>query len=952
MPSLPLRILLLAFTASSLAAQVPGGRLKLPAQALGKANPGQDREDLREQWDLLWLGGRQRPEDLDRKAALARAEVAKSQALQSLVSPAGSSRWVNLGPFSNLITSDFPDVDSGRVTGILTHPSDPKILYLATSGGGLFKCTNADLASDQDWVWQPLTDTLPWASSSGTLAVGALAMSPSDPNVIYLGMGDAFAAEARGFFRSGDGGATWTASTGLGSMTRTNCILPLDANVVLVGGNDGLKRSVDGGRSFTSVSLGSSTSGVLWSLVRFTSTDLACSLETSGAPLTGTIWHSHDGGATWVQASLAGPAPLRISLATSPADTSTGWGLVQDLGVVAQGLLKTIDQGRSWNFIAAPEQQGGLFQGIGNDVIGYDGSQGNYNQGLAVDPENINRVFVGTTASLYRTEDGGLTWTQLTHWYANRHVYAHADFHVSAWSQTAPRTLFLGNDGGLCIVRSPSLAAGSIPTSAAGSGPTVPSVVGFVDNRRNRGISSHLVYRLGSTLAPTPVHARDRVTLGLQDNGTRVRQDSGAGLFISSTFEDRVGADGFGTLIHPLNGDLMLGSAYTDFIFKSTDGGATPFHPSNSGLSDAGGFAPFVTSLMPGPADPSGNTVYTFAYDKVWRSGDFADTWQALDMAGFDATRNIRAVAAANRNPGTLAIATSGTADSQVGTGTGYVSTGGAWRQFGALPNNDRYLSYLWFDTQDDSLIYVASVSPDLTRSHLWKSADQGLHFSALDVANGFPFGIPVHVIQNDPQNSNTLFAGTDFGVYRSLDGGATWSRYGAGLPFVAVRDLFVAADGSFIRAATFGRGVWELGPHSGAVEVGISPPSATMAPGGFQIFSSAVLGAADMSVTWNATGGTASPQGSSASRFQGPATPGTYEVRATSAADPSRSATASILVKTRDLNGDGTVDVLDLGLAAAAYSGSGITALDLRPDFDGDGDVDDDDLAALLLGL
>ena len=89
-------------------------------------------------------------------------------------------------------------------------------------------------------------------------------------------------------------------------MTRTNCILPLDANVVLVGGNDGLKRSVDGGRSFTAISLGGSTSGKLWSLARFSATDLACSLEISGAPSLGTIWHSHDGGATWTQASLTG----------------------------------------------------------------------------------------------------------------------------------------------------------------------------------------------------------------------------------------------------------------------------------------------------------------------------------------------------------------------------------------------------------------------------------------------------------------------------------------------------------------------------------------------------------------------------------------------------------------------------------------------------------------------
>lgn len=948
--------LLTAFLSISDFSQEVRLRRDLPARHADPARPGLDRPDLRDQWNLFWMGGRLRPADLDRKARLAAREMARERPAQPQWTPSpgvidDAASWVNLGPFSNLVTPDYPDVDSGRVTGILTHPSDPQILYLATSGGGLFKCTNADLATDRDWIWKPLTDALPWASSMGTLAVGAIAMSPSDPDVIYLGMGDAHAAEARGFFRSGDGGAAWTSSSGLGAMTRTYCILPLDDQIVLVGGNDGLKRSADGGRTFSPVSLGDTAAGKIWSIVRFGAADLACSLELDGLESVGSLWHSHDGGLSWAPAPLNGISPIRISLASSPASSSIGWGLAQVGDSVAPGLLKTMDQGRTWNFLPAPTQKGGLFQGIGGDVLGYDGSQGAYNQGIAVDPSDANRIFVGTTACLYRTEDGGQSWTQLTHWYANRHVYAHADFHVGAWSKAGPRTLFLGNDGGLCVVRDPLLGDAAIPTSDAGTGPTVPSRVAFLDNRRNRGLSSHLVYRLGSTMAPAPADARNLITLGLQDNGTRLREDEGAGLFVSGTFEDRVGGDGFGTIIHPSNGNLMLGSVYRSLIFKSTDGGATPFKPSTNGLADAGSNAPFVTDLVLGPADPTGNTVYNHSFDKVWRSTDFADHWEALAMDGFDASRNIRSLAAASTDPRTLAIAASGTADFQAGTGTGYITNGGPWRQFGPLPNNDRYLSYVWFDTHDANIIYVASVSPDLDRSHAWKSLDAGLSFTPLDVANGFPSGIPVHVIQNDPTNPNTVYAGTDFGVYRSLNGGATWSRFGTGLPFVAARDLYVAPDGSFIRVGTFGRGVWEIGLHSGTVEVGIGPSRATLPSGGSHAFAAAVLGASDQSVTWETTGGGLFPQGSRMVRYQAPEEPGNYSLRAVSTADPTRSASASILVKSRDLNGDGRVDVLDLAIAAAAYTGSAVLSLDARADFDGDGDVDDEDLAALLLG-
>ncbi len=949
-----IRLALLVLLNLPCLAQGVGQARILPAWQVDPDRPGLDREDLREQWDLFWSGGRLRPEDLDRKAALAAREAARATA-STPMAPTLLPRfetWVNLGPFSNLVDEAYPDVDSGRVTGLLTHPFDPKILYLATSGGGLFKCMNADLGTDQDWIWHPLTDALPWASSAGTLAVGAVAMSPVDPEVIYLGMGDAHGAEARGFFRSGDGGTTWSPSSGLGAMTRTYCIFPVNGDVVLVGGNDGLKRSVDGGRSFAPVALGGNPPGKVWSLVRFSALDLACSLQVDSPASVGTLWHSHDGGATWTQASLSGIDPIRITLATSATNNQIGWGLAQVLGVVERGLLKTEDQGRSWAFHYAIEQPGGLFQGIGADMLGYDSTQGFYNQGLAVDPENVNRVFIGTTASLYRSEDGGQNWTQLTHWYGNRHVYAHADFHTCTWSKTGPKALFLGNDGGLCVVRNPTLPDASVPTSPSGPGPTVPSQVAFIDNRRNRGLATHLVYRLGSTLAATPPSASDFITLGLQDNGTRVRKDEGAGHRVSGAYEDRVGGDGFGTLIHPLNGNLMLGSVYTSIIFKSIDGGATPFKQSIKGLSDAVGNSPFVTDLVAGAADPSGNTVYTHSFETVWFSTDFADSWQAKPMAGFDINRNIRAVGAAQTDPQAVAIAASGTVDSQVGSGTGYISTGGAWRQFGTLPNNDRFLSYVRFDTRSAAILYIASVSPDLSRSHLWKSMDGGLNFAPLDIANGFPFGIPVHVVQDDPARAGTLYAGTDFGVYRSTDGGAAWARYGTGLPFVAVRDLYAAPDGSFLRAATFGRGVWEIGVRSGAVEVAVGPSQATMAPGGSRTLMAAVLGAVDQGVTWSANGGSLAPQGSRAVHYQAPNEPGVYELKATSAADSTKFAVAALHVKPRDLNGDGAVDVLDLALAAAAFSGDGNLSADGRADFDGDGDVDEDDLAALLGGM
>ena len=108
----------------------------------------------------------------------------------------------------------------------------------------------------------------------------------------------------------------------------------------------------------------------------------------------------------------------------------------------------------------------------------------------------------------------------------------------------------------------------------------------------------------------------------------------------------------------------------------------------------------------------------------------------------------------------------------------------------------------------------LSSVAPSTTAGHLWKTVNNGGSWVSLD-GNGLPAGVPVNIVTSDPGDPNTVYAGTHFGVYRSQDGGASWTRFGAGLPMVNVTDIYISEDSSLVRVATYGRGIWELASSS-----------------------------------------------------------------------------------------------------------------------------------------
>jgi len=763
-----------------------------------------DRADLRAKANLEMFGGPATPEYLDFKARVAEQELQRwesmipgTKAHRAGLRMAGipANAWTNIGPNrgqAQLYQPDTQIADTGRPTVILPHPTNANRLYVGHAGGGLWRCDNADVAASSDWTWTPLTDALPAGSPAGNLSVGGAAFKVGDPNTLYLALGDMepgsadSTAEGRGFFISTDGGDSWTRGGALGGTTRVKTVLALPGDVILVAGNAGLFRSINGGTSFTAVTAGPLASTMGWDVLKLANGDLVMSFQ--GAA--GGVAYSTDNGATWTAATydtaLTNYGFGRIALA---ANGTTVYGLFEDKnGAFQKGIMKSTDNGRTWAWYASAT----LFN------VNGDGGQAGYNHMIAVDPANVNTVFVGTNLSLYRSLNGGTSWSRMTQWMGGDRHYMHADFHVHAWAPTGAKTLYVGTDGGLSVLRNPDIA--TIPTGSGG----VASDPTFIDNRRNRNITTQLVYHVGSTTATTPAGAKDRVIVGLQDQGTRLRTESGVA---TQSYDMQIGGDGFGCLIHPYDGDKMLGSLYTTRIQRTSDGGANWVDA--VGIVEAGSDAdaPFFTRMAQDMSDPTGNRVYTYTNTVPYVSTDFGANWTAMPTTGLTSVSAIRNIGASPLTPNHVAVALNGGRVGITTNGTSWTLVAGT-----AFPGSVGYLNCVAFDTAEPQTLYASSVAFNATANHIWKSIDGGTTWTAVDsITNGFPFGVPVHMVKVDPLDHTTVYAGTDLGLYRSTDSGTTWARFGTGLPLVSVRDIYIAPDGTFIRIGTHGRGVWEM---------------------------------------------------------------------------------------------------------------------------------------------
>ncbi len=742
--------------------------------------------------------------------------------------------WAALGPapIENGQTFNFPSSPvSGRVTAIVLDPgyndTSNKIVYLGTAHGGLWR------SNDNGVNWSSLTDNQP------SLAVGAVAIDPTNPNVIYVGTGEGNRSGdtyyGQGLLKSTDGGNTWTQILGPTSTTApnlpsfVNCsfmTIEIDpsnpqtlyaaTNVGVIGsasggvgtvpiGNRGIWKSTDGGLNWRNLNPGNFD-------VDRSGTDVLIDPQKPqrifGAILNLGIYRSDQGGEPGSWTLLSGGLPSssgspfrRVELAAgppiAPSSESTLYAAFAASNDDLLGIWRSTDGGNNWTKVTTPQTQG----------------QANYNLELTVDPTNANVVYYGTQANtlnnggtLFRSVNGGQSWVDMTNIQSGDSDGLHADTHAIAISRANPNILFTGSDGG--IWRTDNATAGTVKWI---------------------GLNPNLSITQFQSIALHPTNP-DFVIGGTQDNGTNLftgqlnwrqiaRGDGGFALIDQSnpqvvyhTFFNQNNEDGQ----RPQMGPEVSTNGGGSWIRRGCFGCITlqgTFNPADR----VSFYAPMA--LHTGFTGQNGNVVY-FGTHRLYRTANRGVTWTGLgasaDGFGTDLTKGSGYLTAIAAYPGLAnneEIVWTGASDGTIQiTANAGAEAGATFINLTKPPLPNRYVTDLAVDNSSSQRAVVAfsgfNTNTPTTPGHVFLTLNRGQTWQ--DISGNLP-DVPVNSVTLNPANQNTIYIGTDLGVFQTTNGGTSWERLSNGMPRVPVYMVRYQAATNTLFAATHGRGVYRL---------------------------------------------------------------------------------------------------------------------------------------------
>jgi photosystem II stability/assembly factor-like uncharacterized protein len=681
-------------------------------------------------------------------------------------------RWRMIGPFR-----------AGRTVGAAGVPGQPNVFYIGVNNGGVWKTT------DSGRTWTPIFDDQPTGS------IGALAVAPSNPDIIYVGSGEGLQrpdlSTGDGMYRSNDGGKTWQ-HLGLSDGQQIGAIIidPNNPDRVLVavlghpyGPNEerGVFRSIDGGKNWQKVLYKDENTGAI--ALAFDPTnpqtiyaDLWAGRQgpwENGAwqgPNSG-LFKSTDGGTTWRQLTKGLPTFEqglgRIGFAIAPSDPNRIYATV-DANPQVGGIYVSNDAGESWERVTGERR----VWGRGSDFAE-----------VRVDPKNKDIVYAAAIET-YRSTDGGKTWVG---W---KGAPGGDDYHTIWINPDNPQIILLATDQGATIT-----VNGGQTWSSWYNQPTAQFYHVITDNE-----FPYWVYG------------------GQQESGsvgTTSRGDNGA-----ITFRDwrTVAVEEYGYVApDPLNPNIIYGGKISRF--DKTTGQVQNIAPEavRSGKYRFLRTAPVIFS----PVDPH---VLYLAGNVVFKTTTGGQSW---DIISPDLSREAPEV------PESIGVYRKPEMAKQPRRGVIYT-----------LAPSPRDMNMIWAGT-DDGLIHVTrdggktwqNVTPpevtswskvslmdaghfdaetayaainrirlDDQRPHIYRTHDGGKTWK--EIVKGLP-DAPVNAVREDPQRQGLLFAGTERAVYFSLDDGDNWLPLRLNMPATSIRDLVVHNDD--IVVGTHGRSFWIL---------------------------------------------------------------------------------------------------------------------------------------------
>lgn len=688
-----------------------------------------------------------------REAPISILKTERKRVIRELPAARLPGAWQQVGP-TNI---------GGRCTSLVCSPFNADQLWIGSAGGGVWTSNDAGITWTASWP-----DNL-------DLQIGALAIDPANPSVLYCGTGEAnLSADSYpgdGIYRSSNGGKSWKrwaqAEKHVPRRIGVIAVDPFDSGHVLVGGvgygrlsrdNDfgGLYVTSDGGATWRrdttfseynywchSIGFDPVKRGIIYATVTVQG-------------VRNGIYRSKDGGKSWVQLKNGLPSPDRIgrtSLAIAPSDPSIIYAMMAEAGSLGAdqvlGVFRSDDSGASWTDVA-----GNHFSQEG---------QMSYGNAIAVNPLNPAHVICGGV-DLHMTLDSGATWEVVSHWDAKRGTaaYAHADHHALVFAHSAPTRIYSANDGGMDI-------------SEDG---------GNAWSNRSNGLAVTMFYDLDVAQTSSGFYGG-----GAQDNGTVVTTDGQA-----NTFFELLGGDGGWIVIDP-NDESHVYASYQYGGMYCFRNGATrevspPFKPQDMG----GVWMVFITF------DPNdSNTVYT-GNQKLYRTVDDGISWHELTPVLDGSPISAIEVAAADSN-----VIYVGTENGGIFRSLDRGTTWSANLASNVLPGV--VITRIETSVKDARQVFLTVAN--FGNSHVFYSRDAGLTW--VDIDNGRLPNVPHHALLIRPDAPNELYVCNDVGVFMTKNNGAQWTNLTANLPTAMVVDLVYQLPTKTLLAATYGRSIWGI---------------------------------------------------------------------------------------------------------------------------------------------